>query len=72
MTVTVLWLFLTASWIGLQNVIVVFPDKLTLILSKLDNFRSGFVFGLCCGIHYFVSFLVLPSYWRGRQMLDLL
>ena len=60
MTVTVLWVFLTMSWVGLQCEIEAVPDH-THELSKLDNFRSGSVFGLCFGIHYFVLFLVLPS-----------
>ena len=60
MPVTDLWVFLTMSWVGLQCVIVAFPDQ-THELYTLDNFRSGSVFGICFGIHYFVSFLVLPS-----------
>ena len=43
--------------VGLQCVIVVFSDH-THLLSKLDNFRSGSVFGLFIGMHSFVSFLV--------------
>ena len=58
--VTDLSVFLTMSWVGLQCVIVVFPDQ-TQEHSKLDNFRSGSVFGICFGIHYVVFFLVLPS-----------
>ena len=27
----------------------------------------GFWVGLCLGMHYFVSFLVLLSSWRGRE-----
>ena len=27
----------------------------------------GFCVGLCLGMHYFVSFLVLQSSWRGRE-----
>ena len=38
--------------------IVVFSDQ-THLLSKLDNFRSGPLFDLCFGMHYFVSSLVL-------------
>ena len=58
MTVTILWLFLTVLQVGLQSAIVVFSDQ-THLLSKLDNFRSGSVFDLCFGMHYFVSSLVL-------------
>ena len=63
MTVNVLWLFLTVPLVvGLQCVIVVFSDHTHLhVLSKLDNFRSGSVFGICFGMHDFVSFLVLQS-----------
>ena len=32
-TINVLWLFLTAMWVGLQSVIVVFPDHAHLFLS---------------------------------------
>ena len=61
MTVNVLWLFLTMPFVvGLQCVIVVFSDHAHLhVLPKLDNFRSWSVFGLCIGMHSFVSFLVL-------------
>ena len=31
-TINVLWLFLTVQWVGLQHVIVVFPDHTTNIL----------------------------------------
>ena len=31
-TVNVLWLFLTVPWVGLQCVIVVFPDRTHLLL----------------------------------------
>ena len=31
MTVSVLWLFLTVPWVGLQCVIVVFPDHTPLL-----------------------------------------
>ena len=58
--VTDMSVFLTVSWVGLQCVIVAFPDQ-THELSTLDNFRSGSVFGIYFGIHYFVFFLVLPS-----------
>ena len=30
-TINVLWLFLTVTWIGLQCVIVVFPDHIPLL-----------------------------------------
>ena len=32
-SINVLWLFLTATWVGLQSVIVVFPDHTHLFLS---------------------------------------
>ena len=34
-TINVLWLFLTASWVGLQCVIVVFPDNTHLLFAML-------------------------------------
>ena len=36
-TVHVLWLFLTVPWVGLQCVIVVFPDHTHLLLSSFDT-----------------------------------
>ena len=33
-TINVLWLFLTVRWVGLQYVIVVFPDHTHLIFEK--------------------------------------
>ena len=51
MTVNVIWLFLAVPLVvGLQCVIVVFSDH-TQLLSKLDNFRSGSVYGLFIGMH---------------------
>ena len=38
-TVNVLWLFLTVSWIGLQCVIVVFPDHTDLLFYRLLKIR---------------------------------
>ena len=32
-TINVLWLFLTVPWVGLHNVIVVFPDHTHLLFS---------------------------------------
>ena len=34
MTVSVLWLFLMVPWVGLQCVIVVFPDHTHLLLDR--------------------------------------
>ena len=39
--INVLWLFLTVSWVGLQYVIVVFPDHTRLLFMK-DS--TGFIF----------------------------
>ena len=33
-TINVLWLFLTAPWVGLQCVIVVFPDQTHFFTTK--------------------------------------
>ena len=39
--ITVLWLFLTVPWVGLQCVFVVFPDYTHLLLdSKIKGFPS--------------------------------
>ena len=40
-TVTVLWLFLTVSWVGLQCVIVVFPDHTHLLNLEPLNLESS-------------------------------
>ena len=37
MTVSVLWLFLVVSWVGLQSVIVVFPDHAHLFFLTKGN-----------------------------------
>ena len=37
MTVSVLWLFLLVSWVGLQSVIVVFPDHTHLFFLTKGN-----------------------------------
>ena len=36
-TINVLWLFLTVSWVGLQYVIVVFPDHTHLLFGNLSD-----------------------------------
>ena len=42
-TITVLWLFLTVPWVGLQCVIVVFPDHTHLFFLKMmvEQFPSN-------------------------------
>ena len=35
-TINVLWLFLTVPWVGLQNVIVVFPDHTHSLITLLN------------------------------------
>ena len=37
MTVNVLWLFLTVSWVGLKYVIAVFPDHAQLIFKGMTR-----------------------------------
>ena len=45
-TINVLWLFLTVPWIGLQRVIVVFPDHTHLLLEMCCfNEDITFVYG---------------------------
>ena len=39
-TVNVLWLFLTVPWVGLQFVIVLFPDQTHLLFSFKKSFRA--------------------------------
>ena len=56
--VIVVWLFLVVPWVCLQFVIVVFPDHTQLLFLCV---------GLCFGMHYFMSFLVLQSSRRGRE-----
>ena len=56
MTTIVLWLFLTVTWIGLQRVIVIFPDHthsltflfilICLILCDIPIFIVGLAFAL--------------------------
>ena len=44
-TINVLWLFLTVPWVGLQYVIVVFPDHTHLLFNRaspLDSLRSNY------------------------------
>ena len=41
-TINVLWLFLTMQWVGLQYVIVVFPDHTHLLLDLYVNINSIF------------------------------
>ena len=36
-TINVLWLFLTMPWVGLQSVIVVFPDHTHLLFNNLTK-----------------------------------
>ena len=69
MAVGVLWLFLVEPWVGLQCVIVVFPDHTHLLFQGggsvvVDSLFyeppivcGGSVFGLCFVMHYFVSSL---------------
>ena len=40
-TINVLWLFLTVPWVGLQYVVVVFPDHTHLLLDT-DQDRKNF------------------------------
>ena len=37
-TINVLWLFLTVSWVGLQCVIVIFPDHTHLLFDHSKEF----------------------------------
>ena len=41
-TINVLWLFLTVPWVGLQCVILVFPDHIQLLFPT--NFPTFFAF----------------------------
>ena len=41
-TINVMWLFLTLSWVGLQCVIVVFPDHTHLLFQASLIFQSIF------------------------------
>ena len=44
-TVSVLWLFLKVPWVGLQCVIVVFPDHTHILLSvAAENKANSFIF----------------------------
>ena len=62
-TVSVLWLFLKVSWVGLQCVIVVFPDHTHLLLSiAAENKANSLVFLL--QYHYTLHFLTF-----GMQMI---
>ena len=55
-TVSVLWLFLKVPWVGLQCVIVVFPDHTHLLLSvAAENKANSFIFLL--QYHYTLHFL---------------
>ena len=56
MTVGVLWLFLTAPWVGLQYLIMVFPDQFDQMLFKLTckNFETH-IYELRCMKHYVLS-----------------
>ena len=38
-TINVLWLFLTVPWVGLQCVVVVFPDHTHLLFVYLKHFK---------------------------------
>ena len=40
-TVSVLWLFVTVSWVGLQSAIVVFPDHTHSLLYNHLNMSKG-------------------------------
>ena len=42
-TVNVLWLFLTVSWVGMQCVIVVFPDHTHLLFERRHEINNNVV-----------------------------
>ena len=57
-TVSVLWLFLTVPWVGMQCVIVVFPDHTHLLF--LQSSRSWLLNSICrAALFVFLCFTVL-------------
>ena len=59
-TINALWLFLTVPWVGLQYVIVLFPDHTHLLFYVLFIVCWGSVFGLCFVIC--ITYLTSTSY----------
>ena len=57
MTVSVLWLFLTVQWVGLQCMIVVFTDHSHLLLFMINQFIRKIA--KCGRSVYFFCFFVL-------------
>ena len=47
-TINVLWLFLTVQWVGLQCVIVVFPDETHLLFYPIIYNVPGLISCCCC------------------------
>ena len=51
MTVSVLWLFLTVPWVGMQFVIVVFPGH-TCLLFTISGLRGAIAFALSLHLEF--------------------
>ena len=74
MTVSVLWLFLTVRWAGIQYVIVVFPDHIHLFcfLSILKKFIRRIIFArIMSGPSALSGFVFLSSFRIPSQLIAL-
>ena len=76
---SVMWLFLTVSWVGLQFVILVFPDHTQLLLDKTVKIHDGNakynkLITIACVMctHVKVELFKKLNHWRTRQFIHLI